>query len=87
VEIAGLIIRSMPKNVSSVVMALCRIEGTEVHYRDQVGKLIVTTEHDSEKDLRSAINQIQDLDNILSAAMVYQHSDEIQHINQQEPAS
>ncbi len=75
-EIAGFVVRAFPKDMDTVANALSAIEGTEVHIRDQSGKLIVTTEHRNQTSLKSAMNHIQNVEGMLSVSMVWQYSDE-----------
>jgi len=82
VELAGLIVRSLPRNLNHVQSALSTVSGLETHHADPTGRIIITLELESQSALADSINQLQNLDNILSVSLVYQHSEEIEALTE-----
>jgi nitrate reductase NapD len=82
VELAGLIVRTLPCNLGHVQIALNTVPGLETHHTDPTGRLIVTLELESQSALADSINQLQNLNKILSVSLVYQHSEEIDELTE-----
>jgi nitrate reductase NapD len=74
-HIAGVIVRTRPEHVENVRGELCRIEGIEVHTVTEEGRLIVTVESGDSGDAVSRFAKLQELPQVLSAALVYEQSD------------
>ncbi len=72
--ISGLIVQTKPEQITHVEQSLTHIEGVEVHITDPKGKLIVTVEEQAgEKTMVSRITQINQVEGVLSTALVYSH--------------
>lgn len=74
-EIASLIVNAWPQHLDSVAAELAKLPGVEVHARDAIGKLIVVIEAPTQGEVGALANTISLLDNVISAAMVFQASD------------
>lgn len=76
-NISSVIVQTRPERLADVHAALAALPGVEIHAESPEGKLVITLEDDS---TRTAADRYVDLNNIpgvLSAAMVYQFSDDI----------
>lgn len=76
-NISSVIVQTRPERLADVRGALAALPGVEIHAESPEGKLVITLEDDS---TRTAADRYVDLNNIpgvLSAAMVYQFSDDI----------
>ena len=74
-ELAGLIVRALPRHLQSVESSLMSVPGIEIHHIDPDGRMIVTIELDSHKALSNSISLLQGLDKVLAVSLVYQHSE------------
>ena len=55
-----------------------RLPGAEVHATSADGKLVVTLEAPSAREIAARIDEIQQLDAVLSASLVYQHNESLE---------
>lgn len=76
-NIAGIVIHSLPDQINAVESKLWAIPGVEVHGISEAGKLIITVEHDEHRAMADTISEVSSMEGVLSAAMVYQHSENI----------
>ena len=76
-NIAGIVVHSLPENLDAVQSQLATIPGVEIHGASDKGKLILTIEHDDHPEIVEAINKVSSTDGVINAAMVYQHSENI----------
>lgn len=83
-ELAGLIVRTLPRNLEKVESHLTSVPGIEIHHTDPDGRMIVTLEQDTHKALSESIVQLQDLDHVLNISLVYQHSEELEGLSNSE---
>jgi nitrate reductase NapD len=74
-HVAGIIVRTRPEHVEQVRGALCRLEGVEVHTATAEGRLVVTVESDDRDHAAARFGQLQELPQVLSAALVYEQSE------------
>ena len=73
-SITGLIVQASPKKITQIELALSLIEGVEVHLADPQGKLVVTVEEQAgEKTMIDRISQINQVEGVISTALVYSH--------------
>ena len=75
VHIASLLVHSRPAGLDATEAAIKNLAGAEVHGRDPAGKLLVTVETECEADILSHLSLIQDLDDVLSAVLIYHEVD------------
>ena len=76
VEIVSLIVSTWPQHLDAVSEAILALGNTEIHGRDPKGKLIVVLEEASQGAVGAKANAISGLPHVLSAAMVFQASDD-----------
>lgn len=70
-NISSLVIDAQPGRVDDVHRALAQLPGVQIHAASPQGKLIVTVETDGDADTTERFTQINALDGVMSAAMVY----------------
>lgn len=73
--VASLIVYARPERMAQVGAALAAMAGVEVAASDASGKLIVILESPDESQLSTLIGQIDGTAGVLSANLVYHHSD------------
>jgi nitrate reductase NapD len=71
VHIASLLVHAMPANLDRIAAAIEELGGAEVHAKDPVGKILVTLESENEAEILSRISEIQDMECVLNAVLVY----------------
>jgi nitrate reductase NapD len=76
-NICGVLVHASKPNIQQVQAHLCEIPGVEVHSISDDGRLVVTVESDSRRYVADTISNLHNIDGVLSAAMVYQFSDDI----------
>lgn len=75
-EIVSLIVNAFPQHLVEVSAAISALPGAEVHAEDAKGKLIVVLEAATQGEIGSLANEISGIPFVLSAAMVFQATDE-----------
>lgn len=75
-EIVSLIVNAFPDHLESVAAEIAAIPGAEVHAQDPRGKLIVVLEAPTQGEIGTMANAISGIPHVLSAAMVFQATDE-----------
>ena len=73
INICGLLVHAHLKDAQRVQDALENYAGVEVHKTTEDGRMVVTIDKDDPAEMVDIINNIQAVDGVLSAAMVYQH--------------
>lgn len=82
VHITSLVVHAAPSRAAGIADLVAAMPGAEVHAVTPAGKLVVTLEADSSDGIMSGVSAIQRLDGVLSAALVYQHSDSLAAMNE-----
>ena len=75
-EIVSLIVNVFPAHLESVSKAISNMPGAEVHGQDPKGKLIVVLEAPTQGIIGAMADAISGLSHVISAAMVFQATDE-----------
>ena len=70
-HVASYIIRCHGEVVMQTASAIAQFAGMEVHATDAVGKIIVTVEGTSHRDVANTIEQLRELPEIVDIAAVY----------------
>jgi nitrate reductase NapD len=70
-NISGVVVRTFPRDIDSVRKTLSDLDGVEVHGANEDGRLVVTVERHSEREVADLLMRMQDVPGILSASMVY----------------
>jgi len=84
-HIAGIVVHAYPESVQRVAETIERIPGAEVHAVSRDGKLVVTLEAPTSREVAARIESIQKLDAVLSASLVYQHNEALQAMMEEVP--
>jgi nitrate reductase NapD len=74
-HIAGVVVRTRPEHARQVQSGLLAIAGVEVHAVTPEGRLVVTVESDDSGSAAGRFNELQQLPQVLSAALVYEQSE------------
>ena len=74
-HIASLVVHAHPARMEEVSRQVGEVPGARIHASSPNGKLVVTLEAASSDEILSAVNCIQRMDGVLSAALVYQYAD------------
>jgi nitrate reductase NapD len=74
-HIAGIVVHARPEGAQGVATAIAGWDGTEIHAASPEGKLVVTLEAPTSREIASRMEEIQRMDAVLSASLVYQHSE------------
>jgi periplasmic nitrate reductase NapD len=77
-HVAGIIVYARPTSVQHVVETLGALPGAAVHATSAEGKLVVTLEGSSAREIAARIDAIQQLPAVLSACLVYQHNESLE---------
>ncbi|MFT3736650.1 MAG: chaperone NapD [Rhodocyclaceae bacterium] len=83
VHITSLVVHAAPKRAAAIGQQIADMAGAEVHAVSAAGKLVVTLEADSSRAIMDAVSAIQRLDGVMSAALVYQHADSLEAMNEE----
>ncbi|GGI84835.1 chaperone NapD [Shewanella gelidii] len=76
-HVTSLIVQVLPAKMASVRQHIMAMENAELSVNNEV-KLVVVLEGDTQKSLMADIDAISAIDGVLSAAMVYHQSDELE---------
>jgi len=77
-NICGVLVHARNESVQGVKTRLEKRSGVEVHSATDDGRIVVTVESDSRKNIADIISSFNEVDGVLSTSMVYQFSDDIQ---------
>src|SRR6478735_1623713 len=75
IHIASLVVHALPRHVDAVSATIAAMPGAQVHGASATGKLVVTLESGTDSEMLSAIDTIQRLRGVMTAALVYQCAD------------
>ena len=76
-HIASILVQAWPDKIAAVEKFLTGLDGVESHGSGGVGKLIITVETDDDASLVNTINRIETADSVITASLVYHHSEEM----------
>jgi nitrate reductase NapD len=74
-DIASAVVHAAPGRRDEVRAQLERLSGLEIHAETPDGRFVVTAEDTAAGSAADTVMQLNRLDGVLSAAMVYQYSD------------
>ena len=77
-HIAGVVVHARPESVQRVAAAIAELPGAEIHATSGDGKLVVTLEAPSAREIAARIDDIQQFEAVLSASLVYQHNEALE---------
>jgi periplasmic nitrate reductase NapD len=76
-HITSLVVHSTPRRLRRVAERIAAMPGAQVHATAPSGKLVVTLDADSSDEMSTRIGCLQRIDGVLSAALVYQHAEDL----------
>lgn len=82
-HIASLVVHAAPRRCDRIAAAIAALPGALVHAASPAGKLVVTLEAATADAMARGVSQIQHLDGVLSAALVYQCADDLDAMNEE----
>lgn len=75
ISICGVMAQVLPEKMDEVQARMLEIPGLEIHATGDDGKLVITVESNSYKKTGDRISTLQKLKGVLSASMIYQHTE------------
>jgi nitrate reductase NapD len=72
-NISGIVVHASPDKIETVRAQLEKIPGVEVHAASAEGKMVVTIEKPSDREITEIFDEIGKTSGVLSTAMVYHH--------------
>jgi len=82
-NICGVLVHARSGEQEQVKKRLEQQSGVEVHALTEEGRLVVTVEDESHKVTADVVIHLQDVEGVLSAAMIYQYSDFLESSEQE----
>ncbi|MEO5881159.1 MAG: chaperone NapD [Caldimonas sp.] len=80
---ASLVIHSTPRRLQRVAEAVSAVPGVCIHATSAAGKLVVSAEASTADEMARVVSEIQRIDGVLSAALVYQCADTLAAMNEE----
>lgn len=74
-HIAGVLVQAHPEHITQVRGRLADVAGLEVHVVSPDGRIVVTVEGEGRKCVADALFSLNTMHDVLSAALVYEHSE------------
>lgn len=74
-HISSLIILSLPKSLPMLAEKVESLKGAEITNSDDIGKTIVVLESENENMITDTIEQLRDIQGVVSVALSYHHSE------------
>ena len=82
-HITSLVVHVLLKALEQVVVGIVKIKGAQIHGSHPAGKLVITLEARHARDILDCVSQIEQLDGVINASLVYQHVENWQSLNQE----
>ena len=74
-NISSAIVHARPGTTEKLQSRLSDLSGVEIHAATAEGKMIVTIENETDQGMVEMFERIRQLDDVMSASMVYHHSE------------
>jgi nitrate reductase NapD len=78
IHIAGVLVHVVPGRAARVVQRIAAMDGARVHSPNSQGKLVVTLEAATPDEIAACLIDIGNLESVLSASLVYEHSEPVE---------
>lgn len=75
INICGVLVHAQPDKLGKVKTSLLNFDGLEVHDITNDGRLVITIDLADRYQMIDTINELNNVEGVLSAAMVYQHNE------------
>ncbi|MGL5813562.1 chaperone NapD [Aeromonas sp.] len=76
-HVSSLVVLTQPPLRHQLAQQIATLDGAEIHAVSDEGKLVVTLEGMSQRPIMDAIDAIQAMPGVLSAALIYHQFDEL----------
>lgn len=76
-HVSSLVVLTQPSQRHQLAQQIATLKGAEIHAVSDEGKLVVTLEGISQRPIMDAIDAIQAMPGVLSAALIYHQFDEL----------
>ncbi|RQM78823.1 sorbose reductase [Aeromonas jandaei] len=76
-HVSSLVVLTQPTLRHQLAEEIAALDGAEIHAVTDEGKLVVTLEGASQRPIMAAIDAIQAMQGVLSAALIYHQFDEL----------
>lgn len=76
-HVSSLVVLTQPPLRHQLAEQISALDGAEIHAVSDEGKLVVTLEGSSQRPIMDAIDAIQAMPGVLSAALIYHQFDEL----------
>ncbi len=77
IDVCGVLVHAQNGKEQEVKSVLNAIDGVEVHHTTENSRLIVTIELDGRRQIMDTMSSFNDLPNVVSTVLTYQHSEEV----------
>jgi len=84
-HIASVLVQAWPNKIPTIESALTRLAGVESHGSSDAGKLILTLEAENNTALVETMNRIEMVDGVVTASLVYHHTEEMDDAHETKP--
>ena len=74
-NIVGVLINTLPLYTANITKDLQKL-AIEVHGVNESGQIVITLEQETDEQLTNQLTQVQQIQGVLTAALVYHHVDE-----------
>ena len=85
-DIGGVLVHARANDIPRVCTDLNEIAGVDVQNTTDDGRIVVLVETEDPKNTADCFTHIQNLDGVLSAALVYHYSDELDPVKEENPS-
>ncbi len=75
-NIASLVVHTLPENLEGVYADLEAMPGVEVHGKSEEGKLVVTIEDEGKTLASDSMMAVQDINGVVNAVLIYHYGGE-----------
>lgn len=75
-NISSIVVKTLPENLEALKASLAKSGLCDVHFSDELGRIIVTVEGDGNEDETKKLKAIQKLPQVVSADFSYTYADE-----------
>ena len=82
-HVSSLVVLTQPSLRHQLADEIATLEGAEIHAVSDEGKLVVTLEAPHAREILDCVSQIELLDGVINASLVYQHVENWQSLNQE----
>jgi nitrate reductase NapD len=83
VHIAGIVVHANPQRLQNIREAIAALARVEVHGASAQGKIVLTVEAPTAAEILRWIDAIHQIEGVFSAAIVYQHSEDLDSMNEE----